>query len=538
MTQFVIGNFFATELTAGVTAGATTLTVPPSSSLLLPAIADAEDKEARLTLWDGIQSPEIVACTLNEQNGTLTVIRAREDTTARAWPSGTQVISALTAEVINAAMEAFFDFTAVLNASFLKLTGGTLTGALLLHENPSQAMQAVTKQYADTILGDKLPLTGGTMAGSINMNNNRILSLPAPATDNEPATKIYADAISSALSNILSDRSGSLITTGTSAAYVLAPAGSYASLTDGISVTFRPHVSNVQAATLNFAGFGAKAIQLVPGTAVTDGFFLVNQPITLIYVAATDIWLLVDAHQPTFDSLPGDIKHSGRSADHGRWLLCDGRAVSRSGATLDLFNQISNLFGSGNGSTTFNIPDLRGRVIIGKDNMGGASANRAVVQIAGGTMGATGGVEQLALTISQLPAVTPAGTVTNITAAGNITFPSNTINAGYTPSGSIDVSNSQHDHDYSRFNQQVTVASGAGANNIWQDTQAIATSADDIGSLTFTGTPANAQFNQNTLSSTFSGTAVSGTFTGTPFGSGVVHSNCQPSIVTNAFVRF
>jgi microcystin-dependent protein len=46
------------------------------------------------------------------------------------------------------------------------------------------------------------------------------------------------------------------------------------------------------------------------------------------------------------------------------WLLCDGSAVSR--ATYpDLYNRIGTLFGAGDGSTTFNLPDSRDRVIMG-----------------------------------------------------------------------------------------------------------------------------------------------------------------------------
>lgn len=57
------------------------------------------------------------------------------------------------------------------------------------------------------------------------------------------------------------------------------------------------------------------------------------------------------------------------------YLLCDGSAVSRS-TYQDLFNAIGTTYGAGDGSTTFNIPDLRGRIVIGRDDMGGTRANR------------------------------------------------------------------------------------------------------------------------------------------------------------------
>ena len=44
------------------------------------------------------------------------------------------------------------------------------------------------------------------------------------------------------------------------------------------------------------------------------------------------------------------------------WLFCDGSAISRT-TYSDLFAKIGTVFGSGDGSTTFNIPDTRGRFL-------------------------------------------------------------------------------------------------------------------------------------------------------------------------------
>lgn len=60
------------------------------------------------------------------------------------------------------------------------------------------------------------------------------------------------------------------------------------------------------------------------------------------------------------------IPYAGKSAPDG-WLLCDGAAVSRT-TYADLFAVIGTTFGSGDGSTTFNLPDLRGRVAVGVDS--------------------------------------------------------------------------------------------------------------------------------------------------------------------------
>lgn len=55
------------------------------------------------------------------------------------------------------------------------------------------------------------------------------------------------------------------------------------------------------------------------------------------------------------------------------WLLCDGTAVSRA-TYSDLFAVISTTYGAGNGSTTFNLPDLRQRFPLGKAASGTGSS--------------------------------------------------------------------------------------------------------------------------------------------------------------------
>jgi microcystin-dependent protein len=79
------------------------------------------------------------------------------------------------------------------------------------------------------------------------------------------------------------------------------------------------------------------------------------------------------------------------------WLFCGGQAVSRS-TYADLFAVVSTTYGAGDGSTTFNVPDLRGRVLAGKDNMGGTAANRltsGVSGVTGTTLGAAGGDQRI-----------------------------------------------------------------------------------------------------------------------------------------------
>lgn len=62
----------------------------------------------------------------------------------------------------------------------------------------------------------------------------------------------------------------------------------------------------------------------------------------------------------------GTIVAWGSTTAPANWLICDGAAVSRT-TYASLFAVIGTQFGAGNGTTTFNVPDLRGRVAVGRE---------------------------------------------------------------------------------------------------------------------------------------------------------------------------
>jgi microcystin-dependent protein len=120
---------------------------------------------------------------------------------------------------------------------------------------------------------------------------------------------------------------------------------------------------------------------------------------------------------------------AGSSAPSG-WLLCYGQAVSRT-TYAALFAIVSTTYGAGDGSTTFNLPDLRGRSAFGVDNMGGTAANRVTSGgsgITGTTLGASGGTETHTLTTAQMPSHTHT-TTASASSAGAISgsCPSNVV---------------------------------------------------------------------------------------------------------------
>lgn len=86
----------------------------------------------------------------------------------------------------------------------------------------------------------------------------------------------------------------------------------------------------------------------------------------------------VDARFDVVCPLGAVLPYAGGSAPSG-WGLCDGSAVSRT-TYAELFALIGTTFGAGDGSTTFNLPDLRSQFIAGK---GAASWSNAVAQNGG-----------------------------------------------------------------------------------------------------------------------------------------------------------
>lgn len=126
--------------------------------------------------------------------------------------------------------------------------------------------------------------------------------------------------------------------------------------------------------------------------------------------------------------------YAGGVAPSG-WLLCDGSAVSRV-AYSDLFGVIGVTYGAGDGSTTFNLPDMRGRVAFG------LAAADAMFD----TLGESGGAKSVTLSESNLPAHSHSVSLT--TGAGSPHTHSITVASGgvHEHTGATTSSTGSHTH--------------------------------------------------------------------------------------------
>jgi microcystin-dependent protein len=131
--------------------------------------------------------------------------------------------------------------------------------------------------------------------------------------------------------------------------------------------------------------------------------FLLGSPsykVVLEDAAGNSIWTMdpVGFASVISNGVPigSQVAYGGASAPAG-WLFCYGQLLSRT-TYAALFAIVSTTYGIGDGTTTFAAPDRRGRVPVGKDNMGGSAANRvtnAGSGVDGLTLGAVGGDQLL-----------------------------------------------------------------------------------------------------------------------------------------------
>lgn len=213
----------------------------------------------------------------------------------------------------------------------------------------------------------------GTITGIMKANGSGVVSGAASGTDYAPAT------------------SGSALLKGNGS-------GGFSNATSGTD--YAPATSGSALLTGNGSGGFTNVTALPSGTTAATPS------------GSTDVAnkAYVDAGAAVSGQI---IAYAGVSPPTG-WLFCAGQAVSRT-TFATLFGVIGTLYGVGDGSTTFNVPDLRGRAVFGVDNMGSlGAAGRLGSGATGGITGtaslaASGGEQSHVLTSAQQASMSVSG---------------------------------------------------------------------------------------------------------------------------------
>jgi microcystin-dependent protein len=239
-----------------------------------------------------------------------------------------------------------------------------------------------------------------TADGTINWAEGQ-----APSTVNDSARAMMAAA-----AKYRDDVAGIITTGGTSTAYTLTSNQGFDSLANmsGKMVALVPHATSGVTVTLNVDGLGAKPLRSAPSVDLSAGVLIAGTPYCAVYNNSTAEWILQGFYGPDDYSIPlaGGLPYFGSSAPNSKFAFPSGQTLSRT-AYAGLFALIGTTYGVGDGSTTFNLPSLGGRLLACRENMNGAGAEGRITSagsgITGTTLGATGGAQNITLDTTTIP---------------------------------------------------------------------------------------------------------------------------------------
>ncbi len=235
-------------------------------------------------------------------------------------------------------------------------------------------------------LNTKMDKAGGTFTGPVTFADNitvqsgkLISNVTVPTADAHLTNKLYVDTASTADRNRANHTGAQAISTITGLQAALdAKTNTSGSTMSGVLNMSNNRISNV-------------ANPAASGDAISWAFLA--------------LWL------PTGVTVP----YAGSAAPNGEWLLCAGQAVSRT-TYARLFSITGTRFGAGDGSSTFNVPDLRERVVAG----GGGNVGRlSMVGMNGSALGQVGGSDRHTLSQAEMPAHAHAGSGNTSTNGGH-----------------------------------------------------------------------------------------------------------------------
>lgn len=299
-----------------------------------------------------------------------------------------------------------------------------------------------------------------------------------------------ARAMMAAIAKHRDDIAGAIVTSGTSTAYAVASYQQFDSPAhlNGQAIAFTPHATNGATVTLNVDGLGAKPLRSAPNVELPAGTVVQGTPYVALYNNADGVFYLHGFYGNPYNiPLAAGLDYWGSATPNSSFAFPIGQAISRT-TYAALFALIGTTYGGGDGSTTFNLPDKRGRVSAGFDN-GNITGRLNSGGINAAVLGSAGGEQTHTLTLGEAP--------TGIASNG-----ANTINVTSSQAGIPSGAN---------LNTILVNSSGT----LWMAGNSV--SAMPIGTITSTGS--------NSINVTSNNTG------------GGAHNNIQPTIVCNYIIR-
>ena len=242
----------------------------------------------------------------------------------------------------------------------------------------------------------------GLIDFSIDAPSNDVAAPPINFVEGQPANSVNnsSRALMAALACWRDDTCAGLTATG--AAGNLLTLGTNqvvkaSNFTTAFELSFLVDGTNTGPVTLAVDGNAARPVRRPRNLPLGPGDLIPAVVYRVLYLPSLSVFLVVSPEIAP----PGMVAAFGAAAAiPPGWLECDGEAVSRTSHAA-LFARIGSTWGAGDGTTTFNLPDARGRALFGRDGgTGRLTATGGLV----GNVGQVGGTQAHILTLAQMPA--------------------------------------------------------------------------------------------------------------------------------------
>jgi microcystin-dependent protein len=197
------------------------------------------------------------------------------------------------------------------------------------------------------------------------------------------------------------DISGSIVTTGTSTAYIVSSAQQFDKLTNfnGKMIAFTPHATNgAGPVTMTVDGFANLPVRSAPNVELPSGVLIKGTPYAAVFNQADNALYLQAFYGNLGIPLGAMIDYIGGTSPFSNFAIPIGQALSRT-TFASLFALIGTTYGAGDGATTFNLPNLSGRVTAMLDSTGTVLPGVSAV-------GALVGSPTVTLTAAEIPEIT------------------------------------------------------------------------------------------------------------------------------------